>query len=165
MRPKFFCINIDRSISKSKSILTNFKERRKSDAKGRKILMKSVVPAKPEKEVDCVLADAGHRSLKLVQDIPQLHNILHNIKTNSPMIENPIKELASIDDQCIQAVRRLKKRYQELFVIGEDEMKPRKGKPAMLEAVQWAHVWLVSPWLSTKMSKGSSRFLSNISTL
>ena len=29
---------------------------------------------KPEKEVDCVLADAGHRSLKLVQDIPQLHD-------------------------------------------------------------------------------------------
>ena len=56
--------------------------------------MKSVVAAKPEKEVDCVLADASHRSLKLVQDVPQLRDraIQRNeTKANSTRIENPIK--------------------------------------------------------------------------
>ena len=101
---------------------------------------------KPEKEVQCVLADASHRSLKLVQDVPQLHDgaIQRNkTKTNSPRIENPIEGSTSINDQCIQAVRRLKKRYWDLFVIGKDELKPIKGNSAMLEAVQWAHVSLV----------------------
>ena len=101
-----------------------------------------------------VLADASHRSLKLVQDVPQLRDgaIQRNeTKANSPRIENPIEGSTSIDDQCIQAVRRLKKRYQDLFVIGEDrdairvlietcvfvigenQLKLMKGKPAMLE--------------------------------
>ena len=47
----------------------------------------------------------------------------------SPRIENPIEGSTSINDQYIQAIRRLKKRYRDLFVIGEDELKPMKGKP------------------------------------
>ena len=93
-----------------------------------------------------VLADASHRSLELVQDVPHLcdgTSQRNETKANSPRIENPIEGSTSINDQCIQAVRRLKKRYRDLFVIGKDELKPMKGKPAMLEAVQRAHVWLV----------------------
>ena len=86
--------------------MTNFKERRKSDAKGRKILMKSVVPAKPEKEVDCVLADASHRSLELVQDVPQLRDGAiqrFETKANSPRIENPIYYKAAKSEAVLNA--------------------------------------------------------------
>ena len=96
------------------------KEEEKGDAKGRKIAMKSVVAAKPEKEVNFVLADASHPSLELVQDVRQLRDgaIERNeTKANSPRIENPIEGTTSIDDQCIQDVRRSKKRYLDLFVI------------------------------------------------
>ena len=95
-----------------------------------KKVTKSVVAAKPEKEVDSVLADASHRSLKLVQDVPQLRDGViqrNETKANSPRIKNPIKGSTSFDHQYIQAVRRLKKRYLDLFVIGGDQLTLMKG--------------------------------------
>ena len=89
------------------------------------------------KEVDeGVLGVASPQGPKQVQVVHQLHDGASKsveTKTNHPRIENTNEGSTAIDDQCIQLVLRLKKRYLGMFVIGENELKPMMGKPAMIK--------------------------------
>ena len=93
--------------------------------------------AEQETEVDeGVLAAASPQGPKQVQEVHQLcDGVSQSVetKTNHPRINNPNERSTEIDDQCIQVVLKLKKRYLDVFVIGENQLKLMKGKPAMLE--------------------------------
>ena len=86
--------------------------------------------AEQEKEVERVLADTSHHGPEQVQDVLQLHDGASNsvgTKTDTPRAENSNKGSTTIDNQCIKVVLKLQKRYPDIFVIGENELKPVKN--------------------------------------
>ena len=83
-------------------------------------MTKSDVAEEPEKEVEDVFADLSHHGPEQVQDVLQLHDGAFNsvrTKTDNPRADNPDKGSNAIDNQCIQVVLKLKKRYPDVFVI------------------------------------------------
>ena len=61
---------------------------------------------KRKSTADCVLAHANHRSLELVQDVPQLRDGAiqrFETKANSPRIENPICYKAAKSEAVLNA--------------------------------------------------------------
>ena len=45
-------------------------------------------------------------------------------KSHDQGIESSVEGSMSIDDQCIEMVQKLKKKYKKVFTMGENELKP-----------------------------------------